>query len=181
MKKYIWAATVIATTLGISNAQTWTTDVGQYRLNACYGTKDGIQCDLTYILGKKQTIDLDVDYGDFSAFTSDGTKASPKISIAGKDWGSYPSSVQVYNGTPVKVSLLFNIPANTPSLASLAIGDENIKNIPVRPLGSPANASVVTPVQNSQAINLVGNWNATLSNCRQTASGIFTCNATLKK
>ena len=166
-----------AVLMGGAGAQIWPTESGQYKLGACYGTKEGVRCDLTYTLTKKQTLDLSASYHNFSAFTADGTKVNPKVSLAGGDWSSYPST-KVYSGTPVKVSLLFNIPSNITSLAALAIGDENVQRVPVRPFGTPAapaQAAAPTP------LNIAGNWNATLTNCRQNGPGVVVCTATLRK
>lgn len=180
MRKLITAVMALAVG-GLAGAQTWPTENGQYKLGACYGTKDGVRCDLTYTLLKKQTLDAFIDHREFSVFLTDGTKVSPSISVGGSNWTDY-KSVKVYNGTPIKVSLLFNVPANTSLFASLAIGDENIRNIPVRPLGAPAVATPA-PAAPAQAvnINISGNWNASLTNCRQSAPGVVVCTATLRK
>ncbi len=167
-------------------AQTWSTENGQYRLQSCYGTGDGVQCDLTYTLLKKQILYGRLDYSDYTAFTTDGTQSQPKISVGGGDWGSYPQA-RVYNGTPIKVSLLFNVPAKITTFSALAIGNENVKNVPVRPLGAPAPATVAipspapaptgTPVTFSN-----GNYLITLSGCKITSQlGMTTCVAVLQK
>ncbi len=186
MKKVMMTGAIFLLGAGGAVAQTWPTENGQYRLQSCYGTKDGVQCDLTYTLLKKQTLDVSFTYGNYTAFTLDGTKTQPKVSVGGGDWQSYPSA-KVYNGTPIKVSLLFNVPANITTFSALAIGDENVKNVPVRPLGAPAPAAVAapspTPTSTGTPITFSnGNYFIALSDCKKTSNpGMTICVAVLQK
>lgn len=167
------AAMAVALASG-AGAQSVETYSGKYSISACFAVKDGIQCDMTYT-GKSNgrgTFDAD----EFQAVTPDGRIFDGKsISVGGKPWGSSFYGVDWFEAVPFKISVVFPAPTSTTRFAAVAAYDNAMNNVAVRTAATPpAPAPAAT-------LNIAGNWNATLTNCKQTSPGVVVCTATLKK
>lgn len=147
---------------------------GVYKLTGCYSTKDGVRCDFTYEPSEDTTTTFSVN--NFGYVNAAGeTRADSKVSLKGAPWTDQSPSLKVYKGIPVKVSYLFDAPANTKSLRILLYqGNRVADNVPV----GGSSASTPTPMPVTAPANS-GAYNAVLTNCKPGGNGALICTATL--
>ncbi|MDO4264317.1 MAG: hypothetical protein Q4C67_08965, partial [Deinococcus sp.] len=110
---------------GVAGAQSWDTDEGTLTLVGCYGKQDGVYCDFSYVLTKKQTARIDWKADRFKIFKQDGTaqEADKTAFIDGKFDArccGYSSQQEIIANVPVKVQVYFNTPSAITSVRALA-------------------------------------------------------------
>ncbi|GGJ78620.1 hypothetical protein [Deinococcus aquiradiocola] len=159
-----------------SFAQTWDANDGKLTLVGCYGKQDGVYCDFSFTLTKKQTSSLYWHKGDFKVFKQDGASdAADHVTFMDDKYDVFgESSIQeIIANVPVKVQAYFNIPSSTASFRALAFDNVKFDNIPVRAYGV---ASKV-PTQLPAAPGVTG-FAISLSNCQLQGQN-YVCVATL--
>jgi len=102
-----------------------------------------------------------------------GNLNASKVAVGGTGWATTTNMLKVFRGAPVQVSALFELPGTTSSLRILSVNGSRADNVAVKGAAAPA--------VDSSSVNLAGNWNATLTDCKQTSPGVVVCTATLKK
>ncbi|WP_189062756.1 hypothetical protein [Deinococcus arenae] len=170
---------MVAALSTVAGAQTTvTSDDGTYQLLGCAVQNKQVVCDVTYTLTKDGVTSK--YFNDVSVFGVDGTLKEPKvISFGGTYRGtSMRAGGNVYKGIPVRLSIVTELPVTTTVVRALVLdqgGQVRWENIPVR----GATASTPSPVP--AAVNIAGNWTASLTNCKTTTPGVVVCTATLRK
>lgn len=156
-------------------AQTWDAGNGKLTLVGCYGKQDGVYCDFSFTLTKKQTETVAWYVADFKIFKQDGTSQNADgVAFVDGTFGYYSSSnKEVIANVPVKVQAYFNIPSSVASLRALSWNEVKFDNIPVRPYGS----ATTTPAELPAGSNVKG-FAISLSNC-QIQGQNYVCVATL--
>jgi len=159
-------------------AQTWDTGDGKLTLVGCYGKQDGVYCDFSYTLTKKQTASLTWTQRSFKIFKQDGEAyGADGISFAGGNYVTYlygsTDSKEIIANVPVKLQIYFNIPNSTASFRALAYNDVRADNIPIRPYGS----APTTPAPLPAGSDIKG-FSVSLSNCQLQGQN-YVCTATL--
>lgn len=179
MKKMLMAVIALALA-GVAGAQkiTFESNKNFYMLQGCYFIKEGLRCDLTYTAAADGRVYFNAD--SFEVVTVDGSNIEgEKIAAAGGGWTNSTSYINVYSGVPIKLSVLFkDVPTSNRTLAVFAAYKSSVRNVTIggaTPAPAPATAAP------AQTINIAGNWNATLTNCKQTSAGVVVCTATLRK
>jgi hypothetical protein len=172
MKNWIaLAGLVLAST---AFAQTWDLGDGKLSLVGCYGKQDGVYCDLSYTLTKKQTADIRWRSYDFKIFKQDGvSQRANAVALVDGKFGDSSSTKEIIANVPVKVQIYFNVPNSTTSLRALAYDDVKFDNVPVRPYGTAAKVPAQLPAGPS-----VSGFAISLSNC-QLQEQNYVCVATL--
>lgn len=169
--------------VGSAGAQSWEVeDLGTVSLVGCYGKQDGIYCDLTFSLTKKQTYQLYWSAYRWKAYGQDGTaKGADSIAFVDGKFGSSSNTKDIIANVPTKLQLYFNIPNTTTSFRALAFNDVKFDNIPVRPY-STASASApqaVTKLPFSSTFTF-SNYKGSFSNCQQQGAN-YVCTATINR
>ncbi|MFC6592061.1 hypothetical protein ACFP81_08650 [Deinococcus lacus] len=168
---------------GVAGAQSWDVEDGKLTFVGCYGKQDGVYCDFSYVLTKKQTASFYWSPERFKVFKQDGTsqKADAMAFVDGKFggiWG-YSSTQEVIANVPLKVTAYFNTPSNISSFRALMFNDVKFDNIPVRPYGSaPAAAPKPTPVAAPIRPFKYSGYSITLTNCQKQVANVA-CTAVL--
>lgn len=164
----------------MANAQTFNGSDGIYTLQGCYHTDAGVRCDFSYAIKKDDTQAWTVLFAQ--AVTADGTNIGPSgVSVANSEFNDNNTRViNVYKEVPVKVSVLFDLPKTTTSLRILTVEGKRADNVPVRNSAAAPTPAPVTAAP-AQAINISGNWTASLTNCKQVKPNEVVCAATLRK
>lgn len=148
---------------------------GSYTLLGCYHIKEGVRCDFDY--APSVTMRLNWSTNSFKTVTATGANiTASKVAVAGSGWSTQPEGVSAYKNVNIKVSALFPLPANTATLRVLASESGHLEDVPVRNPSGQTSAPAA-----SQGVNLAGNWNATLSNCRQINDREAVCTANLRR
>jgi len=121
-------------------AQSWDAQDGKLTLVGCYGKQDGVYCEFSYTLTKKQTANIKWYPEFFKAYKQDGVSQEADAVAFGDDkfGNTYngSSSKDIIANVPVKVQIYLNVPSSTSSFRALAFGDIKFDNIPVRPYGT---------------------------------------------
>lgn len=172
MKKIL---AVMGLVLGSSAmAQSWDVNDGKLTLVGCYGKQDGVYCDMSFTLTKKQSAQINWSTSYWKIFKQDGTsQRADGISFVDGKFGSSSGYKEIIANVPVKVQLYFNIPSSTASFRALAFGDIKFDNIPVRPYGSAPK----TPAPLPSAPSVTG-FSIALSNCQLQGQN-YVCTAVL--
>ena len=175
MKKLMTMAGLILASTAF--AQKWEVGNGNLTLVGCYGKQDGVYCDLTYTLTRKQTETTNWNPNDFKIFKQDGTSqnADAVAFIDGIFGNQYTGSSvkEIIANVPVKVQIYFNIPNSVSNFRALAYGDQKFDNIPVRAYGSAS----TSPTQLPEGPTVKG-FAISLSNCQLQGQN-YVCTATL--
>lgn len=170
-------ATALALTLGVSvgGAQNIEADNGVYSIQGCYVVASSVRCDLTFT--PSENFKGTVWRRSFNAVTADGQSAEASaVSVGGNTFTENNGVMSTfYKGVTVKISVLYPVPTTTTMLRVIGVDGQGMNNIAVRGAAAPA------PATAPAAINLAGNWSATLSNCKAAANNTVVCTATLKK
>ncbi|RJF71410.1 hypothetical protein D3875_07330 [Deinococcus cavernae] len=180
--KIMMAVTAAALSTGVAGAQKFEVEDGVISLVGCYQVKNDVKCDLTYT-SKTDNNRIRLYKSAFQVVTPSGDSRYPDIIGLGandQDGKSYAFSAlnNTFSGVPVKGTLIFqNLKVSSLAVFSVS-GADAIRNVPVR--GSGASAPVATPAP-VQQVNLSGNWQGTLSNCRAAGNNTYVCAITIKK
>ncbi|GGL11274.1 hypothetical protein [Deinococcus radiotolerans] len=170
---------MMAALTSVAGAQTTvTSDDGVYQLLGCSVQSKQVVCDVTFALTKEGVTSKYFD--DVTVFGVDGTLKAPEVISFGGTFRGTSMRVggNVYTGIPVRLSIVTELPVTTTVVRALVLdrsGQVRWDNIPVR----GATAAAPTPVP--AAVNIAGNWTATLTNCTTTTPGVVVCTATLRK
>ena len=163
--------------VSVAGAKSWDVeDLGKLSLVGFYGKQDGVYCDFSFVLTKKQTARINWNQRAFKVFTQNGTsqEADSVAFIDDKFAGeyNYTTTHEIIANVPVKVTAYFNIPSSTPSFRALAYKDVKFDNVPIRPYGSTLKTPAPLPVTG------VSGFSIALSNC-QLQSQNYVCTAVL--
>lgn len=159
-----------------AGAQTWDVDeLGKLSLVGCYGKQDGVYCDLSFTLTKKQTADVRWYAGNFKVFKADGTSQNAdKVAFIDGKFNNYSSNGhEVIANVPLKVQLYFNVPSSVSGFRAIAFKDQKFDNIAVRAFGQAPSTPAALP-----AGSAVKGFAIALSNCQLQGQN-YVCTATL--
>lgn len=162
---------------GVAGAQSWDIeDMGKLTLVGCYGKQDGVYCDFSFVLTKKQTGKYSWRTAWFKIFKQDGTSqfANKVTFIDDKyndTWG-ISSEREIIANVPVRVQVYFNIPSSTPSFRAIVFNDIKFDNIPIRPFGKAPSTPAPLPTPN------VSGFSIALSGCNLQGQN-YVCTAVL--
>lgn len=161
MKKMLAVMGLLAASSAL--AQTWDGADGKLTLVGCYGKQDGVYCDFSYTLTKKQTAALSWRVEWFKVFKQDGTSqlADGVAFIDGKIASWESDRKEIIANVPVKVQAYFNVPSSISGFRALSYGDVKFDNIPVKPFGSVSKTPIPIPDGPS-----VSGFSIALSNCQ---------------
>lgn len=159
-------------------AQTWDTDTGKLTLVGCYGKQDGVYCDFSFTLTKKQTATVEWENEGFKIFKQDGTsQVADKMAFVDGKFDArccgYSSAQEIISNVPVKVQAYFNTPSSIAAFRALAYNNVKFDNIPVRPYGSAPSTPTQLPAGPS-----VSGFSIALSNCQLQGQN-YVCTAVL--
>ncbi|MCY1704275.1 hypothetical protein [Deinococcus sp. SL84] len=149
-------------------------------LQGCYHTNAGVRCDFNYAT-KSDTLEAwTVLFAEVVAADGANIKPSGVSVVNGEFDDNNTPAINVYKGVPVKVSALFDLPRTTTNLRILTVEGKRADNVPVRNSAAAAAPAPVTAAP-AQAINISGNWTASLTGCKQVKPNEVVCAATLRK
>lgn len=164
--------------VGTAAGQSWDVkDLGKLSLVGCYGKQDGVYCDFSFTLTKKQTARVYWENESFKIFKQDGTSqlADKMAFIDGKFdnvWGD-SSPQEIIANVPVKVQAYFNTPSSTSGFRALAYQDQKFDNIPVRSSEAPPKTPTTLPTPSG-----IKGFAIALSNCQLQGQN-YVCTAVL--
>lgn len=175
MKKWMMVLGLVLA--GTAAGQSWDTENGKLALVGCYGKQDGVYCDFSFTLTKKQTAKVKWVVEDFKAFKQDGAsqRADAVAFIDGKFGELYvgSSTQEIIANVPVKVQIYFNTPSSTTSFRALAYKDIKFDNIPIRPFGKAPSTPAPLPAPSG-----IKGFAIALSNCQLQGQN-YVCTAVL--
>lgn len=174
VRKLLTVLAVATASAGVAGAQqTFMGSVGNYTLNGCYITREGVRCDFSY--SPKEDGRIYFNTSLFEVITAAGGNLRPRsVSAGGGNWRTSTEYINAYRGVSIKVGALFDLPSSTTSLRILTVEGQRADNVAVRNSATPAPQPVAAPAPAN-----TGNYNATLTNCKPGAGGTLTCTATL--
>lgn len=184
MTKKSWLALAVLALAGsVAQAQTWSnTDAGtSTTFKGCKTQEDSFVCTFAVSLtGSEDSKRVEFCAGSVLAVTSSGNSIPSSRKRFGTDDGSWGcDSTTVYKGVPFLVGFVFDkVPGGLKNVARISYYGKVINPTASMPTPTPTPAPPPAPAAN---LNIAGNWNATLSNCKQTAANTVVCTATLRK
>lgn len=170
----ILKVTIGLTLISTAIAQTWDVQDGTLTLVGCYGKQDGVYCDFSYTLTKKQTARLYWVWNTFKVYGQNGvSQGAAGVSFVDGKFGTNSSEQEIISNVPVKVQVRFDAPSSTSSFRALAFNNVKFDNVSVRPYYSTSKTSA----QLSAVPNLTG-FAVSFSNCQLQGQN-YVCVATL--
>lgn len=184
MRNAIMMTAAVTLSLGSVSAQkiTFSGSDAMYLLRGCAFNEEGLQCDLTFTPGQDRNYAFSVS--DFHVVTPDGVPVrANKVKVAGSRWDpNYVNSVTSYKGVGYQVSLMFNVPRTTRSLAVFSAEGSTLRNVTIggaatTPAPTPSAPTLTFP--NTQAVIGGKAFTISFNNCAVSTNGTFTCRSVL--